>query len=293
MVSDSKMGFNGSFLMCLEIPTLGVGIAWRREIADEIIAHQKHIDWCELIADHYINVPPDRLEPILTLVRTLPIVPHAVELSIGTDQTIEKKYLAGLATLVDRLQAPWFSDHLCFTRVPGYRLGQLVPLMFSEAAIEVVVRKAKQVQEHIQKPFLLENIAYYFKIPGGAMSEADFISRILNRADVGMLLDLCNLYINSLNFQYDPYDFLRSIPVERIVQVHIAGGSQHNHWWLDSHSQPVPPAVFALLAYVLARAPVKAVLLERDANFPASFEELESDLATARELFKKYRGTYA
>jgi uncharacterized protein (UPF0276 family) len=276
--------------MGLNVPVIGVGIGWRREIAGEIMTHRKHIDWCEVIAERYINVPTDGLAQITNLARMLPIVPHGVDLSIGTDRPLEDDYLASLAALVERLAAPWFSDHLCFTRVPGYHLGQLTPLVFSEEAIDIVVRKAKQVKERIKKPFLLENITYQFKIPGGALSESEFIARVLERADTGLLLDVCNLYINSMNHRYDPYEFLQSIPLDRVIQIHIAGGTRYHNQWIDSHSQPVPSEVFQLLDYVLAHAPVKGVLLERDANFPASFAELAAELTIAKELFKKYRG---
>jgi uncharacterized protein (UPF0276 family) len=269
---------------------MGIGIGWRREIAQEIMLHKEHIDWCEVIAEHYINVAADKLEQLSNLARTFPIVPHGIDLSIGTDRPVETEYLESLGALVKRVDAPWFTDHLCFTRVEGYSLGQLTPLQFSEKTVEIIVRKIKRIKEEIPKPFLLENITYYFQFPGNEMSEPAFIRRVLEEADIGMLLDLCNLYINSINHGYDPYHFLTSIPLDRVIQVHIAGGHQHHTKWIDSHSYSVHPEVFRLLEYVVSSAPVKGIVLERDDNFPPSFQEVIADLVTAREIFKRCHG---
>src|SRR5262245_2020365 len=114
--------------MFSEAPMLGVGIGWRKEIAEEILRCREHIDWCEVIAEHYINTTQDKLMHIERVSKSLPIVPHGVDLSIGTDMPIEEDYLSGLATLVELVNAPWFTDHLCFTRTPGYNMGQLTPL---------------------------------------------------------------------------------------------------------------------------------------------------------------------
>ena len=276
--------------MYSDIPTIGVGIGWRKEIAKEIMLHREHIDWCEVIAEHYINVTLDKLDQLSSLAKTFPIVPHCIDLSIGTDTPVEPEYLDGLSALVERVDAPWFTDHLCFTRVQGYNLGQLTPLQFSEETVEIVGRKIRQLKEKVPKPFLLENITYYFEFPGSEMAEPAFIRRVLENADIGMLLDLCNLYINSINHRYDPYEFLRLIPLDRVVQLHIAGGHQHHAKWIDSHSHAVHAEVFRLLEFVVTHAPVKGILLERDDNFPASFQELIADLAEARAIFRRYRG---
>jgi uncharacterized protein (UPF0276 family) len=114
----------------------------------------------------------------------------------------------------------------------------------------------------------------------------------LERADIGMLLDVCNLYFNSVNHGYDPYKFLNSIPLERVVQLHLAGGFRHGKKWVDSHSYPVHEEVFQLTDYIVAHAPVKGILLERDDNYPESFQELLDEMARAREIFRKHNGTH-
>jgi uncharacterized protein len=267
------------------IPALGVGLGWRNEISQLILDNLDKIDWCELIAEHYLDVPDDHVAQIAAIGRRLPLVPHGVDLSIGTDGPLDEDYLAGLKRLIDAVQAPWHTDHLCFTRVPGYNLGQLGPLQFSERSVEIVAAHAARVKQVCQKPFLLENITYGFVVPGSTMSEAEFIARVLRTADVGLLLDVTNLLINSANHGYDVYEFLDTVPMDRVVQLHMAGGYHDGRKWVDSHSYPVPDAVFDLMAYVLARADVKGILLERDANFPSEFSEITDELARARELF--------
>jgi uncharacterized protein len=270
-----------------EIPALGVGIGWRHEIREEILANREHIDFVEIISEHYINVAPEKLASMSTLAATVPVIPHGIDLSIGTDTPVEEPYLEGLARLVDLVDAPWYSDHLCFTRVPGYSIGQLTPLPFTDEVVETVVRKTKLVTQRIPRPFALENITYYFTIPNGQMTEAEFITRVVEEADIGLLLDVTNVFMNASNHGYDPYKFLRSIPLERVVQLHLAGGIQQDGKWIDTHNQPIPEEVFELTDFIVANAPVKGVLLERDDNFPVSFQELTDELARMRAIFRK------
>jgi uncharacterized protein (UPF0276 family) len=279
--------------MWSEAPFLGVGIGWRKEISKQILRHKEQIDWCEVISEHFINVLPEKLDHIEKISTVLPVVPHGIDLSIGTDIPIEQEYLDGLANLVETVNAPWFTDHLCFTRAPGYNIGQLTPLRFSDEVVELVVRKSREVTSRIRRPFLLENITYYFKIPGGEMTEPEFITQILEQADIGMLLDVCNLYFNAVNHGYDPYQFLREIPLDRVVQLHLAGGFNNGKKWIDSHSFPVHEEVFQLTDYIVAHAPVKGILVERDDNYPESFQDLVDELCRARDIFKKHNRNQA
>jgi uncharacterized protein (UPF0276 family) len=277
--------------MLSQTPALGVGIGWRTEIAQETMANLAQIDFVEVISEHYMNVTPERLNQLSSLASRVPVIPHGLDLSIGTDTPVEDEYLDALASLVDLVDAPWFSDHLCFTRVPGYSIGQLTPLQFSDQAVETVVRKTQAVTHRIPRLFALENITYAFAVPKGQMSEAEFITRVVEGADIGLLLDVTNVYINSTNHGYDPYKFLKSIPLDRVVQLHLAGGVQRGGRWVDSHSHPVPEEVFELTDFVVANAPVKGILLERDENFPVAFQELVDELARMRSIFRKHNQT--
>lgn len=266
------------------LPFLGVGLGYRPDLDRQIWANQASIDWLELISEHYLARPREQLDQALRLRGAFPLVPHGVELSIGTPGELDPAYLDALAELVALVGAPWCSDHLCFTRAGGIALGQLTPLPRTRAVAADVARKARQVQERVGVPFLLENISYYIDIEG-QLSEAEFLTEVMEGCECGLLLDLANVFVNAGNHGFSALEFLAAIPLERVVQVHLAGGEESPDALLDTHSAPVPDEVFALLRHLVERAPnLRAVLIERDSDFPDDFQELADDLAGAREI---------
>lgn len=252
----------------MDVVELGVGLGYRPELRSQILEHRSRIDFLEVISEECLHAPPGRLEPILSLAEDFPVILHGLGLSVGSAVEPDTSYLQRLAALVGAIRPPWYSDHLSFTRVPETDVAHLVPLWFTEESLEAVCRNLAVLRRHIATPFLLENITYYFPIPGAEMSEAEFLTRVLQTADCGLLLDINNLHINARNHGFDPYDFLTSIPLERVVQVHIAGGRESLGVMVDTHGSPVHPEVWDLLGWVVDHAPVKAVLLEWDMDFP-------------------------
>jgi len=266
------------------LPFLGVGIGFRREIESQILAHRSSIDWLEVISEHYMGQSPERNAHAQRLRKVFPLIPHGIEMSIGTDGELDATYIGSLAEFVKTIQAAWFSDHLCFTRAGNIALGQLVPLQRTRAIAAHVSRKAQFLQSEIGIPFLLENITYYIDLKE-ELSESEFILEIMNQCECGLLLDLTNVYINSTNHNFDPLKFLDNIPMERVVQVHLAGGKKSPTAFLDTHGAPVHKEVFELLRYTVPRAPnLKGVLVERDQDYPSDFTELLNDLETARKI---------
>ncbi|MFT3769080.1 MAG: DUF692 domain-containing protein [Minicystis sp.] len=249
--------------------------------------HRDRVAWLEIVADLYIYRSEVMRAHAVALSEQRPVVPHGLELSVGTDGPLDMEYCKEAVRLAKAVRAPWYSDHLCFTQASRVELGQLTPLAFTEAAARRCAEKARQFQDMLGMPLLLENITYYFAIPGASMTEAEFLTRVVSAADCGILLDLTNLYMNARNLHYDPYAFIDSIPLERVVQVHLAGGVYEEDTWLDTHSQPIDnhPEVWDLLAYLCQRAPVRAVLIERDADLPDDFGEMLQEIAHAEALF--------
>ncbi len=271
-----------------ELPFVGVGVGYRPELSELYSRHREHIDWLELIADRFLE--PESLERAAPLAADFRLIPHGLEMSVGTDAPLDEDYLGQVAQLVAALAAPFYSDHLCMTKAVGpagvLELGTLVPLAFTERTALRCAAKARRIQEVLGVPFLLENITYPFALPG-ELSEADFIRLTLEQADCGLLIDLTNVFINSQNHGYDPLVFLDTLPLERVVQVHLAGGVRApDGEWHDSHSHSVSqhPQVWELLEFVVQRAPVRGVLLERDQNFPSDLAEIIDDLARARAI---------
>jgi uncharacterized protein len=275
------------------MPHLGVGLGYRVPLHSDILAHADQIDFLEFISDQYLYAPPERTDNLVALGETFPLIPHGVGMSIGTADALSQDYLTRLAALTERVAAPWFSDHLSFTNVPETDVEQLTPLWFTQESLAAVCRNLRQLARVIPgRQFLLENITYYFPVPGSDMTEAEFITRVLEDTDTGLLLDVNNVWVNSVNLGFDPQEFLDSIPLERTVQIHLAGGRYVKDMLVDTHSAAVSETVWEMLGYVLDRAPVKAILLEWDQDWP-EFTVLLNHLDRAREMLRTSRAAGA
>lgn len=269
--------------MGYSLPTLGVGVGFRREIGPALRANRDAVQWLEIISDQFLSPTVDTIALLDSLRSEFPIVPHGVEMSIATADDFDLTYVGKVIELVRQVRAPWFSDHLCFTRAAGVALGHLTPVPRTAESVELVVGRLRQIQSMCAVPFLLENITYYFDIPDSEMDEVEFINRICASSDCGLLLDLTNLHCNAVNLGYDPYKFIERLQVDRVVQVHLAGGEWHEGLLIDSHSQEVPEEVWDLLRFLVRRADVKGILIERDSNL-VPFESLLKDVTNARSI---------
>jgi uncharacterized protein (UPF0276 family) len=265
------------------LPVIGVGLGLRREIAEETFDHATEIDWLEFIPENYMELGGMAKERLETALEAFPLVSHGVNLSIGSTDDLNDAYLSELKALLDRVDAPWWSDHLCFTTIGGAYMHDLLPLPFTREAVKHISERIKRVQDFVGRPFLLENISFYMNMPGAEMTDAQFLAEIVEQADCGLLLDVNNVYVNSVNHGFDPLDYLREIPVERTVQMHVAGHKRIGEYVIDTHGAPLIEPVYELLRWVLARTKVHGVLLERDQNFPP-FAELLSELKMIRAI---------
>jgi uncharacterized protein len=271
-----------------KVPFLGAGLGFRRIFKEEMLSAADRVDFLELITDQYIDRPLIKEREAAELSEKFPVVLHGVDLSIGTDCRIDEDYLAKFHHVARLTKPKWVSDHLCFTRVPGHSLGQLTPLPFTEHIVDLVVEHIKQISDTFDCPFLVENISYYFRVPPSTLSEAEFITRVVGESGCGLLLDLANVRNNAINNDYDAYRFLDEIPLDRVVQIHLAGSSYNGGLLIDTHSHPVPPEVFDLLRYAAPRMRnLKGVIIERDQNFPP-FEELLGELDAVREILASH-----
>jgi uncharacterized protein (UPF0276 family) len=249
------------------IPELGLGIGWRPEIA-LLIERRRDLGFVELLAEDFDARGP-LPEPVEHLrQRGVAIVPHGVSLSLGGAEPLDRARLSALARLAQRLEAPLVSEHIAFVRAGGLETGHLLPLPRTREALELVVANAREAQAALPVPLALENIATLFEWPNPEMDEAAFLTELLERADVLLLLDIANVYANARNHGYDPRELLDRIPLSRIAYVHIAGGVEHGGMYHDSHTHEVDAAVLDLLADLCGRAAVPGVMLERDDRFP-------------------------
>ena len=268
------------------LPSLGAGLGFREPFLSELFLHRTQVDWLEIVTDHYLDPTPEKAQELELLSAHFPLIPHGLDLSLGSAEGLDDAYADQVAALVNRLRPPWWSEHIAWTRAGGIRIGHLTPLPFTREALGVLCRNIAAMQRRTDIPLILENISYTVALPGAEMTEAQFLTEVVEQTGCGLLLDVTNLYANAVNFGGDPVAALDALPMERVVQLHFVGGRWQNGLFVDSHSHPTPPEVWGLMEEVLARAPVKGVLLERDENLPP-FAELAAELERARGLGRR------
>lgn len=263
-----------------------IGLGFRPQLKSDIFLHQNQIDFLEITADHYIDATSQKLAELELFKQHFPLIPHGLSLSLGSAEGVDEVYLEKFAELIEKLQPEWFSDHICFTKSGGVDIGHLAPLPFTNESLKVLIRNISQVKKRVKVPLILENITYMFRYPFAEMDEAEFLTTLLNETDCGLLLDITNLYINSVNHRYDWRKFLDTLPLEQVVQLHFVGGHKHKNYLIDSHAHKTPDEIWDVFQEICLRANVKGAILERDENFPP-FTEILEELKTARELSEK------
>jgi uncharacterized protein (UPF0276 family) len=265
-----------------------VGIGFRMPISEWTVQNLDLFDVLEITIDHYLDGGETQRAVIRSLVGRVPLIAHGIGLSIGTDVPLARDYLERVATAIDDLEAPSYSEHLAFTRVPGRELGNLLPLPKTRAVAEDIIGKVRAVQTIVPVPFSLENISHLFEWPDSELSDAEFFNIICGETGAGLLLDVENLYVNSHNLGFDPCEFLDALPAEVVTGVHAAGGVSIGESFLDrpvladSHSHPVPDQAVELLGYALGRQKPATVIVERDDRMH-EVGEIVTDVARLRD----------
>ncbi|MFG2876975.1 DUF692 family multinuclear iron-containing protein [Streptomyces sp. NPDC048337] len=263
---------------------LGVGIGWRPEIADAV-ERLPGLDWVEVVAE---NICPGHLPEALLRLRErgTRIVPHGVSLGLGGADRPDAQKLAELGERAAALGAPLVTEHIAFVRTssavrPVLEAGHLLPVPRTRDALDVLCENVRIAQDSLPVPLALENIAALFSWPGEELTEGQFLTELVERTGVRLLIDVANLHTNRVNRGEDPAAVLDAIPLEALAYVHVAGGIERDGVWHDTHAHPVPPVVLDLLAELRARVDPPGVLLERDDDFPEE-AELAGELAAIR-----------
>ncbi|HVO32551.1 MAG TPA: DUF692 domain-containing protein [Elusimicrobiota bacterium] len=267
------------------LPVLGAGIGLRKQHFKDLPKTVLPVGWLEVIPENFMafgGYPKAVLERVAG---RWPVVSHGVNLSIGSCDPLNEEYVDRLKTLLEQTKALWFSDHLCFTSVGGDYVHDLLALPFSQEAVDHVAKRVAQLKRQIHLPFLLENISYYVAMPGAEMDEAEFIRRVLETADCGMLLDVNNVYVNSRNHGYDAKEFIRRLPLERVGQIHLAGHLDRGDVVIDTHEGPIIDPVWELYEFTLneMQRPV-STLIEWDTNVPPLADVVAEALRAERRL---------
>ena len=264
-------------------PWLGFGLGLRREHYVTVLETRPPVDWFEIISENYM-VEGGKPLYFLDRIRALyPVVMHGVSLSIGGMDPIDRDYLAALRRLAERIEPEWISDHLCWTGIDGRNLHDLLPLPYTEEAIEHVAGRVMQVQDYLGRRILLENVSSYVTYTDSEISEWEFLAAIAERADCNILLDVNNVYVSANNHGYDPRAYLDGVPPERVHQIHLAGHSRNGSLIVDTHDHPVPDPVWNLYADAIARLGPVSTMIERDDDIPP-LDVLLDELGKARSL---------
>jgi uncharacterized protein (UPF0276 family) len=270
----------------LGLPQLGFGVGLRSVHYEHILRERPQVDWFEVLSDNYLHTRGRPLDFLDRIAERYPVALHGVGLSIGSSDPLDRAYLTELKALRERVQARWVSDHICWTGVSGRFGHDLYPLPFTEEALRHVAQRVRQVQDFLGAPLVLENPTTYLEFRGATLSEPQFIAALLQESGAGLLLDVNNVYVNAHNHGFDPLAYLRQLPLERVVQLHVAGHSQAEGYLADTHGSPVADGVWQLLEEAVrlgARAPL---LVEWDADIPP-FEQLQREVAQARACFAR------
>ena len=264
-------------------PHLGYGLGLRTVHYNEVLTDKPAVDWFEVLTENYMVAGGKPLHYLERVRELYPLVMHGVSLSVGSTDKLDLDYLRALKALARRIEPGWISDHLCWTGVQGLNLHDLMPLPYTEEALEHVAGRVRQVQDFLGRQILLENVSSYVNYTHSRMSEWEFLAEIAQRSDCYILLDINNIYVSSKNHDFAAEQYLQGIPVERVVQFHLAGHSHNGKLIIDTHDHPVPDPVWQLYERAVQRFGRVSTMIERDDNIPP-LATLLQELDQARDI---------
>ncbi len=266
-----------------EISHLGFGLGLRIPHYPHIFENWPDVDFFEVISENFMNASGIPLYNLDRIVERYPIMLHGVCLSLGSADPLDFDYLKKLKALADRVNAPWFSDHLCWTRFGGHHYHDLYPLPYTEKTVRYVADRARIVQDYLERPFGIENLSAVVESSLNKMPEWEFYRGVVELADCKMMLDVNNIYVSSRNQGFDPHEYVRGLDLSRVQQMHLAGHNDMGAYVLDTHDQPVRDEVWELYKAAYAGCGGAATMVEWDDEIP-SFERVHAEVLKAKEM---------
>jgi uncharacterized protein (UPF0276 family) len=263
----------------------GIGIGLRVPHYNHILSEKPTVDWFEIISENFMVDGGRPLKVLDQILEQYRVVQHGVSAYFGSAQPLNREHLKKLKRLVKRTGTPWLSDHLCWGSVDGRFTHDLLPMPYTFAAAKVTAAKIRMARDYLEVPIAVENVSSYAEFHVSEMTEWEFLSEVVERADCGILLDVNNIYVSSRNHNFDPYAYLNGIPAERVAQFHIAGHTKYQKYILDTHDHPVIDPVWKLYEHGIRRTGRTATLLEWDARIP-SFEEVHTEALKANRFIE-------
>jgi uncharacterized protein len=267
------------------LPDLGVGVGLRTVHFGHILAKKPAVDWFEVLSENFMETGGRPLYVLDQVAERYPVALHGVSLSIGSTDPLDRDYLRQLKALAARTRAHWVSDHLCWTGVLGRNVHDLLPMPYTEEALWHTVARARAVSDFLERPLVLENPSSYVEFAASSMPEWEFLARLAEAADCGLLVDVNNIHVSAFNHGFDANAYVDALPADRVVQTHLAGHTHKGTHIIDTHSDHAVPAVWQLYARLLRRTGNVATLYEWDEDIP----DFETVHAEARKA-SAYRG---
>lgn len=265
-------------------PFTGFGLGLRKDHHRAFLESEQPVDFVEIISENFMACGGRPLHTLEAVRERHPIAMHGVSMSLGSPQGLDPDYMAELKALADRVDPLWISDHLCWTRVDGFATHDLLPLPYTNEALDTCVANIVRAQDLLERPLLIENPSSYVQFAQSTMSEWQFLAALTQETGCYLLLDVNNVFVSSVNNGFDPFDFLDGIPADRVRQMHLAGHSKGPEGLLiDTHDTPVCSEVWGLYDAAVDRFGRCATMIERDDAIPP-LDELLAELDQARSL---------
>ncbi|MCG7531027.1 DUF692 domain-containing protein [Psychrobium sp. MM17-31] len=262
---------------------LGFGLGLRIPHFEDVLNGNHNIDWFEILSENYMvdgGKPRYYLEQVA---ERYPVVMHGVSMSIGSTTPLDTTYLKQLKQLMNDVKPRWISDHLCFTQANGVNSHDLLPLPYTEEAINHVANRIMQAQDYIGEQMLIENVSSYLTYKESGMTEWEFYNEVCQRADCLMLLDINNIYVSARNHQFDAMDYVNAIDGKRVRQIHLAGHTDYGDYVIDTHDHDVCDPVWDLYRAAVKKFGAVSTMIERDDNIPP-FADLVAELDIAKKI---------
>ena len=265
---------------------LGVGVGLRTTHFGHILAEKPEVDWFEVLSENFMDTGGRPLHVLDQVAESYPIALHGVSLSIGSTDPLDREYLRKLKGLARRTKAHWVSDHLCWTGVAGRNVHDLLPMPYTEEALRHTIARVRAVSDILERPLVLENPSSYVEFAASSMPEWEFLARLAESADCGLLLDVNNVYVSAFNHRFDARTYIDAIPKDRVVQYHLAGHTHKGTHIIDTHSDHAVDGVWELYRRSVARTGLVSTLYEWDEDIP-SFDVMHAEALKAAAIRKE------
>lgn len=272
------------------------GIGLRAPHIERVLAERPPVPWFEVHSENYFGAGGAMHAALERIRADYPLSLHGVGLSLGSADALDRAHLTRLRELVDRYAPALVSEHICWGAIGGVHLNDLLPLPCTEEALALMVSRVQQVQEALGRELLVENVSSYLSFRDAEMPESAFVAELVRRSGCGLLLDVNNVYVNSVNHGFDPQAYLRAMPHASVREIHLAGHTRKEHLpvplLIDSHSRPVADEVWALYSEALDLCGPQPTLIEWDQDIPA-LEVLLAEAGRAEESLHVCRAALA